>query len=97
MTYKGEYYRLKYPREGYRARAYLDRYIDGELKESKLLRDETYEPQEGIIIEGIEEITEGITLPLNTVKFIPPQDESKAKAENVQKKLEKENPSGYNP
>lgn len=97
VTYKGEYYRLKYPREGYRAKAYLDRYVDGELKESKLLRDETYEPQEGIIIEGVEEVTEGITLPPNTVKFIQPQDESKAKADNVQKKLEKENPSGYNP
>ena len=75
----------------------MDRYVDGELKESKLLRDETYEPQEGIIIEGVEEVTEGITLPPNTVKFIQPQDESKAKADNVQKKLEKENPSGYNP
>ncbi len=97
VTYKGEYYRLKYPREGYRAKGYIDRYIDGELVESKLIRNETYQPQEGIIIEGVEEITEGITLPPNTVIFIAPQDQSKTTPKNVQTKLEKENPSNLNP
>ena len=97
VTYKGEYYRLKYPREGYRAKGYIDRYIDGELVESKLIRNETYQPQEGIIIEGVEEITEGITLPPNTVTFIAPQDQSKTTQKNVQTKIEKENPSNLNP
>ena len=97
VTYKGEYLRLKYPREGYKAKGYIDRYKDGVLIESKLIRDETYEAQEGIIIEGTEEVTEGITLPPNTVTFIPPQEESLVNEENVQKKIQKENPSNYNP
>lgn len=97
VTYKGEYLRLKYPREGYRAKGYIDRYIDGVLVESKLIRDETYEPQEGIIIEGVEEVTEGITLPPNTVQFIPPQETSNINETNVQKKISKQNPSNYNP
>ena len=97
VTYKGEYLRLKYPREGYRAKGYIDRYIDGVLVESKLIRDETYEPQEGIIIEGVEEVTEGITLPPNTVQFIPPQETSNVNESNVAKKISKQNPSNYNP
>lgn len=97
VTYKGEYLRLKYPREGYRAKGYIDRFKDGVLVESTLIRDETYQPQEGIIIEGIEEVTEGITLPPNTVTFIPPQEQSLVNEDNVQKKIQKENPSNYNP
>ena len=97
VTYKGEYLRLKYPREGYRAKGYLDRYVDDVLVESKLIRDETYQAQEGVIIEGTEEVTEGITLPPNTVQFIPPQEQSVVNEGNVQKKIEKENPSNYNP
>ncbi len=97
VTYKGEYLRLKYPREGYKAKGYIDRYKDGVLIESELIRDETYQPQEGIIIEGTEEVTEGITLPPNTVNFIPPQEESLVNEENVAKKIQKDNPSNYNP
>ena len=72
VTYKGEYMRLRYPKEGYRAKAYLDIYKDDVLVESRLLREETYSPQYGVIIEGTEEVTEGITLPPNSVKFIGP-------------------------
>lgn len=97
VTYKGEYLRLKYPREGYHAKGYIDRYQDDVLIESKLIRDEIYSAQEGIIIEGIEEVTEGITLPPNTVKFISPQQESSVNKDNVQKKISNENPSNYNP
>lgn len=97
VTYKGEYLRLKYPREGYRAKAYLDRYLNDVLVDSVLIRDETYQAQEGIIIEGIEDLTEGLSLPKNTVKFIQPQEKSVINEENIQKKLEKENPSNYNP
>lgn len=97
VTYKGEYLRLKYPREGYRAKGYMDRYIGDTLVESKLIRDETYQPQEGIIIEGTQEVTEGITLPPNTVQFIPPQSSTSVNETNVEKKIEKENPSSYNP
>lgn len=97
VTYKGEYLRLKYPREGYRAKGYIDRYINDVLVESVLIRDETYQAQEGVIIEGVEELTEGITLPKNTVNFIPPQENSIVNEKNVQNKIEKENPSNYNP
>lgn len=97
VTYKGEYLRLKYPREGYRAKGYMDRYIGDTLVESVLIRDETYQAQEGIIIEGTEEVTEGITLPENTVQFIPPQSTTQVDQTNVAKKIQKENPSGYNP
>ncbi len=97
VTYKGEYLRLKYPREGYRAKGYIDRYIGDTLVESKLIRDETYQPQEGIIIEGTAEITEGITLPPNTVEFIPPQNTTQVNESNLQKKIAHENPSSYNP
>ncbi|MBQ9786299.1 MAG: VanW family protein, partial [Clostridia bacterium] len=84
VTFKGEYLRLKYPHEGYEANAYLQRYsVDGELLEEKLIRHEIYEPQEGIIIEGIEDIYDGITLPKNDVKFIPPQTSSSTNKNNV--------------
>ena len=49
------------------------------------------------LIEGIEEVTEGITLPENTVQFIPPQSTTQVDQTNVAKKIQKENPSGYNP
>ena len=97
VTFVGEYYRLKYPREGYHAKGYLDRYVNDTLVESKLIRDETYQPQEGIIIEGVEQLSEGMTLPKNTVTFIPPQDSTKTSEKTVQTKLEKDNPSGLNP
>ena len=97
VTYKGEYLRLKYPREGYHAKGYIDRYINDTLVESKLIRDETYQSQEGIIIEGTEEVTEGITLPPNTVQFIPPQTKTQVSESNVEKKIASDNPSSYNP
>ena len=97
VTYKGEYFRLKYPKEGYHAKAYIDKYIDGVLVESKLVRDAIYDAQEGIIIEGVEEVTEGITLPDNDVRFIPAQQRSLVNKDNVQSKLKQENPPNYNP
>ena len=97
VTYKGEYLRLKYPHEGYKVKAYLDKYINGAWVDSKLLREVTYVAQEGIIIEGTEEVTEGITLPPNTVKFISPQTRSSTNTDNLQNKVANDNPSNYNP
>ena len=97
VTYEGEYYRLKYPREGYESKAYLQYYKNGELMGEKLIRHEIYKPQEGIIIEGTEALAEGMTLPENTVKFIPPQDVSPTNEESVDKKIEAQNPPEYNP
>lgn len=97
VTYEGEYLRLKYPQEGYHSKAYLMYYQDGELVEEKLIRDEKYLPQEGIIIEGTEKLAEGMTLPENTVRFIPPQTTSSTNSGSVEKKIEKENPAELNP
>ncbi|MBE7074710.1 MAG: hypothetical protein E7376_01865 [Clostridiales bacterium] len=98
VTFKGEYLRLKYPQEGYEANAYLQRFsADGVLLEEKLIRHETYAAQEGIIIEGTEEIYEGITLPDNDVKFIPPQSKTTTTGDNVNKKIYGTNGEKYNP
>ena len=97
VLYKGEYYRQKYPREGYESKAYLEYYKDGTLEESKEIRHDFYPAQNGIVIEGTEDLGEGMTLPKNDVKIIPPQKESKVEGENVQNKIEKERPSAYNP
>ena len=73
VLYKGEYFRLKYPKQGYESKGYLDYYKDGKLVESKEIRHDHYQPQMGIIIEGTEPLGEGMTLPANGVKYIPPQ------------------------
>ena len=60
VLFKGEYFRLTYPREGYEAISYLQTYKDGELIEEKEIRHEIYKPQNGIVIEGVEETPAGI-------------------------------------
>lgn len=98
VTFKGEYLRLKYPQEGYEANAYLGRYsADGVLLEEKLIRHEIYQAQEGIIIEGTEEVYEGVTIPENNVKFISPQLESKTNNSNVSNVIKGKNAEKYNP
>ena len=96
VTYEGEYLRVKYPQEGYHSKAYLQYYKDGELVEEKLIRDEKYLPQQGIIVEGTEKLGEGMTLPENDVKFIPPQTTSISSG-SIEKKIENQNPSNLNP
>ncbi len=97
IVYKGEYYRVKYPQEGYESKAYVQYLKDGELLSEKEVRHDFYYPQEGIIMEGTEEVSEGITLPENKVKFIPPQIVTEAETMNVRKRVEKNNPPMYNP
>lgn len=97
IVYKGEYYRVKYPQEGYESKAYVQYYKNGELVSEKEIRHDYYYPQEGIIMEGTEEVSDGITLPENKVKFIPPQVVTEADKMNVMKKVERINPSTYNP
>ena len=97
VVYKGEYHRVKYPREGYESKAYLQILKDGEVVEEREIRHDYYYPQEGIIVEGVEDVTDGITIPQNTVKFIPPQKELNLESSQVKSKLEKENPSAFNP
>ena len=55
VIYKGEFYRLSYPRDGVEAKAYLNTYKNGELIDTKCVRHEVYKPQNGILIEGVQE------------------------------------------
>ena len=71
---------------------------NGELVSEKLIRDEIYQPQKGIIMEGTEPLGEGMTLPENTVEIIPPQMKKNNVSEiSVKKKIDYENPSNLNP
>lgn len=97
IIYLGEYFRLKYPQEGYHAKAYLGYYKDGKLVEEKLIRDEIYKPQKGVVMEGTAILGEGMELPENNVKIIPPQAIPKTNKNNLDKKIEEQNPSHYNP
>ena len=97
VLYKGEYYREKYPKEGYESKAYVQYFKDGELVSEKEIRHDFYQSQNGIVIEGTEELGEGMTLPKNDVKLIKPQTESKVTTENIQKKIETEKPPEFNP
>ncbi len=97
ILYKGEYERVKYPREGYESKGYLQYYKNGELIEEKEIRHDFYQPQDGIIMEGVESPVEGMTIPASDVKIIKPQKVNAQTLENVKIKLEKINPSEYNP
>ena len=97
VVYKGEYYRVRYPREGYESKGFVQYLKDGEVTEEKELRHDYYWPQDGIIVEGTEELGEGMTLPENDVKFIPAQKVTNTTTETVKAKIEKERPSAYNP
>lgn len=98
ITYAGEYLRIKYPREGYHSKAYLCYYKNGELVNQKLIRDEIYKPQKGLVMEGTEVLGEGMTLPENEVEIIPPESEtSKITEISIKRKISKQNPSSFNP
>ena len=97
MLYKGEYFRVRSPREGYESKAFLQQIKDGEVQSETEIRHDYYLPQDGIIVEGANELGEGMTLPENNVTFIPPQKVTQTTTETVRAKIEKENPSAYNP
>lgn len=75
VLYKGEYYRLKWPSEGYDCKAYKEYYRDGKLIKREEIRHEKYQPQQGIVIEGAQELPEGFVLPEQDVTIYPPQKE----------------------
>lgn len=89
--------RIKYPREGYESKAYLQRFKNGELVDEKEIRHDFYQAQDGIVMEGIEDIGEGMMIPASDVKLIKPQKVSKENNENVKNKLQNTNPSEFNP
>ena len=62
-----------------------------------MIRHEYYQSQYGIIYEGTEDLIEGIVLPENNVKFIPPQQQNHTNQEAAEDKIENQNPAQYNP
>jgi len=65
VLFKGEYFRLSYPKDGYEARAYLQKYLGDTLIEESEIRHEIYQPQRGVVIEGAEDLPEGMS-PIDT-------------------------------
>lgn len=72
VLFKGEQYRLTYPRSGYEAVAYLEYYKDGAKIDEKQIRHEIYAPQNGIVIEGVEDVPNGMTIIDGKVEKIEP-------------------------
>lgn len=70
ITFKGEYYRVKYPQNGKECKGFLQYFINDKLVEEKEVRHSYYQGQDGIIMEGTEDLYDGMTLPDNTVSFI---------------------------
>lgn len=97
ILYKGEYYRLKYPREGYESKGFLQYYKNGELLEEKEIRHDFYAAQDGVVMEGVEDPAYGMSIPASEVKIISPQKITPATEEGVKAKLQKTNPSEFNP
>ena len=62
VLFKGEYYRLKYPKNGYEAIGILETYKDGILIDEKKMRHEIYKPQDGVVIEGIANPVENMVV-----------------------------------
>ena len=86
VLYKGEYYRLKYPQEGYETKGYIQYYQNGVLIEEKLVRHDIYNSQQGIIVEGIYDLEEGMSIPNTNVKYLSPQNITSKTIENAKKK-----------
>lgn len=61
VLFRGEYFRVSYPKDGYEAKAYLQTYQNGEKIDEKEIRHETYLPQKGLVIEGANELPNGMT------------------------------------
>ncbi len=97
IVFKGEYFREKYPQEGYHSKAYLQYFKDNKMIEEKLIRNEKYEPQAGIVYEGTEQLPEGMTLPNNTVSIIAPQKGSIKDKAQVESDISVKNPTIFNP
>ena len=75
VLFKGEYFRLSYPKDGYIAKSYLQKFKDGVMIEEQELRTEIYKAQMGVVIEGVEDLPDGVNPIDNGVKiYTPPQD-----------------------
>ena len=65
IMFKGEFLRVKFAKNGYESKAYLEYYKDNKLIKTKQIRFDRYEPQCGILYEGTEDLIEGFILPPN--------------------------------
>lgn len=83
VLYKGEYYRLKYPQEGYETKGFVQYIKNGEVFKEKQIRHDHYLPQNGIIVEGNSLLEDGMSLPNNPVKYIAPQKVTKETTERA--------------
>jgi len=63
VLYQGEFHRLKHPQNGFETHSWVDVYAGGKLVSSKLLRKNVYAPQQGVLIEGTEELPAYLALP----------------------------------
>ena len=61
VIFKGEYFRISYPKDGYEAKSYLQKFIGDTLIEEKEIRHEIYQPQRGVVIEGASELPAGLS------------------------------------
>ena len=89
ILYKGEFYRVKWPKEGYESKGYLRYYKDGEFVEEKEIRHDFYQPQDGIVMEGVEDLGVGMTLPASDVSICSPQKVTKKTEESARARLTK--------
>lgn len=76
VLFKGEYHRLTYPRGGCEAKSYLQTLKDGKVINEKLLRHETYRPQYGTIIEGVETPPDTFKIIEDEVGIIFPEEQA---------------------
>lgn len=98
VKYKNERFRVKFPREGYEAKGYIQYYKNGKLIDEKKVRHEVYEPQPGLIVEGEETPPEDYLGNADEIEEIPPQNStSNTTGSNVSSVLLEQNPTNYNP
>lgn len=95
VLYKGEYFRLKYPRQGYESKGFVQYFKDGKLVSEKEIRHDFYQAQDGVVVEGIEDPAPGMTIPASDVKIFKPQKISKENEDTIKSKLQKENPPDF--
>ncbi len=88
IMFEGEFLRFQYPKCGYVVKLIKKTYNkDNILVDECVIREAVYPAQSGIIMEGSEEIFEGITIPKCNVQFIKKQNASDVNLENERQKL----------
>ncbi len=70
VLFKGEYFRISYPKDGYEAKAYLQKYLGDTLVDETEIRHEIYQAQPGVVVEGVEDLPAGVSPIDSGVKII---------------------------